>query len=746
MVSSGVKSLIGYTVFSAHTLVEQAQNISVDSISLVCSSATKILQSISDTLVTCLQGCSDLVWRIIISPLSILQEIFILLKEVHITQTLQLILKQLIVWSNNLIQGLYSIVTNLYCVAIDSFGFVLDGLKNLIWASIDFAYQWTTSEVTVVKEHSNHIYENICEFPRSAFKFITERSSELFIITFDSLKFSCEWTKGLFLDGTSCLLNFISTTVTELVSGMCLTIQDLFSPIKDVCHLYLIDPIFALVSRLTSLLSSLISNASWEKFGVTKIMEKADFIISGVGYTIVNGWEKALLFIMRPNQQESAELERERYDLIVEKILSNEKFNQIIEKAAIQSNIDIDKALKSVTVSDKTFSDNLETKLKAFDSEIEQLKLKVVENTKEYQNEYKMTVAALEEKISNLKDQVQHQDRIQQNEFLADSERLTSVVSDIGEIHKSIKFLETELEKLQAMLTNCCRTDTDIEASMMKVLNATFRTDNNETTTNNVVKVLSHFFATKTDLNDISLSLEESKAKIQLEVRDMMMGNNEYGKTDFLLEDLEKQLKEKETEMARGLNEKEVSEIVGNALIQYDADKTGLFDFALETAGGSVISTRCTETYVQKSGTYSLFGIPIWYPSNNPRTVIQPGVLPGECWAFKGSSGFIVIQLSEPIKPNQFSLEHISKSMSPSGRIDSAPKEFEVFGLQSERDESPVKLGEYEYQEDGIPLQFFPVQQQLDQPFSYIELDVKSNHGNLNYTCIYRFRVHGDRS
>merc|ERR1712083_1274821 len=177
-----------------------------------------------------------------------------------------------------------------------------------------------------------------------------------------------------------------------------------------------------------------------------------------------------------------------------------------------------------------------------------------------------------------------------------------------------------------------------------------------------------------------------------------------------------------------GLSREEVFKIVKNALIQYDADKTGLFDYALETAGGSVISTRCTETFVQKTAMYSIFGIPIWYPSNNPRTIIQPGVQPGECWAFKGSSGYIVIQLSEPIVPTRFSMEHISKSMSPSGKIDSAPKDFEVYGLRHEKDTQPVKLGEYFYSQDKDPLQFYEVQNATSEAFPFIELDVMSNH------------------
>ena len=52
---------------------------------------------------------------------------------------------------------------------------------------------------------------------------------------------------------------------------------------------------------------------------------------------------------------------------------------------------------------------------------------------------------------------------------------------------------------------------------------------------------------------------------------------------------------------------------------------------------------------------------------------------PGQCWAFKGSQGYLVLQLSTAIKPTAFSLEHIPKALSPTGRIDSAPKRFSVW-------------------------------------------------------------------
>uniref|UniRef100_A0A1B0D740 Uncharacterized protein n=1 Tax=Phlebotomus papatasi TaxID=29031 RepID=A0A1B0D740_PHLPP len=88
-------------------------------------------------------------------------------------------------------------------------------------------------------------------------------------------------------------------------------------------------------------------------------------------------------------------------------------------------------------------------------------------------------------------------------------------------------------------------------------------------------------------------------------------------------------------------SEDHVKRIVREALAVYDADKTGLVDYALESAGGQVLSTRCTESYHTKTAQISIFGIPLWYPSNTPRTAISPNVQPGNCWAFQGFPGFL---------------------------------------------------------------------------------------------------------
>ncbi|XP_028268306.1 SUN domain-containing protein 1 isoform X8 [Parambassis ranga] len=195
---------------------------------------------------------------------------------------------------------------------------------------------------------------------------------------------------------------------------------------------------------------------------------------------------------------------------------------------------------------------------------------------------------------------------------------------------------------------------------------------------------------------------------------------------------------------SEGLTEEHVKLIVQNALKLYSQDRTGLVDYALESGGGSILSTRCSETYETKTALMSLFGLPLWYFSQSPRVVIQPDVYPGNCWAFKGSQGYLVIRLSLRILPTSFCLEHIPKALSPTGNITSAPRDFTVFGLEDEYQEEGKLLGHYTYEEDGESLQTFPVKEQNDKTFQIIEVRVLSNWGHPEYTCLYRFRVHGE--
>uniref|UniRef100_A0A3B3BUL9 Sad1 and UNC84 domain containing 1 n=2 Tax=Oryzias melastigma TaxID=30732 RepID=A0A3B3BUL9_ORYME len=198
------------------------------------------------------------------------------------------------------------------------------------------------------------------------------------------------------------------------------------------------------------------------------------------------------------------------------------------------------------------------------------------------------------------------------------------------------------------------------------------------------------------------------------------------------------------TSSSEGLTEEQVKLIVQNALRLFSQDKTGRVDYALESGGGSILSTRCSETYETKTALMSLFGLPLWYFSQSPRVVIQPDVYPGNCWAFKGSQGYLVIRLSLRILPTSFCLEHIPKALSPTGNITSAPRNFTVFGLDDEYQDKGKLLGHYTYEENGEALQIFPVKEENDKTFQIIEVRVLSNWGHPEYTCLYRFRVHGE--
>ncbi|PKK23267.1 Sad1 and UNC84 domain containing 1, transcript variant X3 [Columba livia] len=192
-----------------------------------------------------------------------------------------------------------------------------------------------------------------------------------------------------------------------------------------------------------------------------------------------------------------------------------------------------------------------------------------------------------------------------------------------------------------------------------------------------------------------------------------------------------------------GVTEEQVHVIVNNALKLYSQDKTGMVDYALESAGGSIVSTRCSETFETQTALMSLFGIPLWYFSQSPRVVIQPDMYPGNCWAFKGSQGYLVVRLAIKIYPTAFTLEHIPKAVALTGNITSALKDFAVYGLDDEYQEEGKLLGRYVYEEAGEPLQTFPVMENTGNAFQVVELRIFSNWGHVEYTCLYRFRVHG---
>ncbi|CAF4451776.1 unnamed protein product [Rotaria sp. Silwood2] len=126
--------------------------------------------------------------------------------------------------------------------------------------------------------------------------------------------------------------------------------------------------------------------------------------------------------------------------------------------------------------------------------------------------------------------------------------------------------------------------------------------------------------------------------------------------------------------------EKELEGLIRQLVDEYAADETGQADYALEANGGKIVDTRCTEyTDEPRQNVVKFLGIPIVHMSKQPDIMIKAGRMPGQCFPFKGDQGSVIIKLAVPVKPTEFVLEHLSKSISIVGHINSAPNNFTVY-------------------------------------------------------------------
>jgi len=128
---------------------------------------------------------------------------------------------------------------------------------------------------------------------------------------------------------------------------------------------------------------------------------------------------------------------------------------------------------------------------------------------------------------------------------------------------------------------------------------------------------------------------------------------------------------------------------IESALRVYSADKMGMFNFDLESTGGSVASVRCTEMHNVSTAIYSLFGVPFWWESNSPQAILQLGVNPGQCWAFKGQKGDMVVKLSAPIVACRWACGVMLEHISPTTASARHPKTSRSMTLKSLQDEEP---------------------------------------------------------
>ncbi|XP_040430074.1 SUN domain-containing protein 1 isoform X13 [Cygnus olor] len=372
------------------------------------------------------------------------------------------------------------------------------------------------------------------------------------------------------------------------------------------------------------------------------------------------------------------------------------------------------------------------------DQHLKEIKLEEKTDFLALHQEHELRIVMLEDllkKLSAESEDIQKELDIAKAKTVREDEH-NQLLSRVKKLELELSQVKSELLTGESVKTSCEKIDViheKVDAQVKESVKMMFFGDQHEDFSESLLQWLTSNFVTKSDLQTLLRDLE---LQILKNITQHMSVTNQRITSEVVTNVVN-------NAGISGITEAQAQIIVNNALKLYSQDKTGMVDFALESGGGSILSTRCSETYETKTALISLFGIPLWYFSQSPRVVIQPDMYPGNCWAFKGSEGYLVVRLSMKIYPTAFTMEHIPKTLSPSGNITSAPRNFSVYGLDDEYQEEGVLLGQYVYDQEGEPLQMFPVMEKSNNVFQIVELRILSNWGHAEYTCLYRFRVHG---
>uniref|UniRef100_A0A8C5XVD3 Sad1 and UNC84 domain containing 5 n=2 Tax=Microcebus murinus TaxID=30608 RepID=A0A8C5XVD3_MICMU len=164
-------------------------------------------------------------------------------------------------------------------------------------------------------------------------------------------------------------------------------------------------------------------------------------------------------------------------------------------------------------------------------------------------------------------------------------------------------------------------------------------------------------------------------------------------------------------------------------------------DFALKSIGSSIDFEHTSATYNHDKARSYWNWIRLWNYAQPPDVILEPNVTPGNCWAFEGDRGQVTIRLAQKVYLSNLTLQHIPKTISLSGSLDTAPKDFVIYGMESSPKEE-VFLGAFQFQPENI-IQMFPLQNQPVRAFNSVKVKISSNWGNPRFTCLYRVRVHG---
>ncbi|PKK16923.1 SUN domain-containing protein 3-like [Columba livia] len=186
-----------------------------------------------------------------------------------------------------------------------------------------------------------------------------------------------------------------------------------------------------------------------------------------------------------------------------------------------------------------------------------------------------------------------------------------------------------------------------------------------------------------------------------------------------------------------------VQEIINQALEKLEEIQVPMPDYALKSAGAAVIHSRTSPSLRDAKAKVFLYSLPLMDYMRSPELILEPENHPGNCWPFPGSQGHVFIKLSVPVIPRAVTMDHVSGTASHGESISGAPKDFAVYGFKEEHEEQGTFLGQFTFLAALNPSQTFQLKNELPGVMNYIRLQVLSNWGHPDYTCLYRFRVHG---
>ncbi len=149
---------------------------------------------------------------------------------------------------------------------------------------------------------------------------------------------------------------------------------------------------------------------------------------------------------------------------------------------------------------------------------------------------------------------------------------------------------------------------------------------------------------------------------------------------------------------------------------------------------------------------------------NLPYVALEDNVRIGDCWEFASAHGYLGIQLSEPVKVSNFSVDYVATSLLSSVDSRRSPKDITLWGLVNDwhggESRSPfifsstghlpsyirptdrfVELATLHYDSTSSPRRQYQASS-VDLPVQTVVVEVLSNYGAPT-TCLYYVGVHG---